>query len=433
MSEEEYISSTFSVSIPEFAEKYIDSKTVTFYIVDVKDNVSKQSWKLDKRYSDFENLHKNIIKLFPNVPAIPGKSLFKITAFEALTKRRIELELFLKDCARRKDIVAHESFKIFLEVEKHAPEIKYNTPSIIFSFEQIPLGIRDFYQFSKENILFIVCCDMNITSRVDAYLINVNLPWEKKTGAHIPVGAFFAFKIHTNKPNGYGIEKLWAKSFPEQTGVVNFDEEALIVQVGLDTGSIVIYQTTVESNYVQYDEKHQFKPHTNRVMGVAYDGSKDLVYSCASDKKFLATTLSTGESKEIAESTSGYTALVFDKTNSRIFLTNEAGVVSVFLTNENPALLVKVIQTHTENVIRGVFIDYRKNLFFTATNKGDISILDLGPPGKEKLIDEMSYFGGNVEIRVMQYNSENNELFTGDQDGKITVWNLKLGESISIL
>lgn len=66
MSEEEYISSTFSVLILEFSEKYIDSKTVTFYIVEVK-NVSKQNWKLEKRYS-----------IVPYAFVIPGKSLFKV-------------------------------------------------------------------------------------------------------------------------------------------------------------------------------------------------------------------------------------------------------------------------------------------------------------------------------------------------------------------
>lgn len=81
-------------------------------------------------------------------------------------------------------------------------------------------------------------------------------------------------------------------------------------------------------------------------------------------------------------------------------------------------------------MIRGVFIGYRKN-FLTETNWGAIYLLDLGLPGEEKFINEMTYFSGNVEIRVLQYNSENNELFTGNQNGKITVWSLKTPESIS--
>ena len=40
---------------------------------------------------------------------------------------------------------------------------------------------------------------MNIASRVDVYITNINLPWEKKTGQHISVGAVFAFKAIEDK------------------------------------------------------------------------------------------------------------------------------------------------------------------------------------------------------------------------------------------
>ena len=62
--------------------------------------------------------------------------------------------------------------------------------------------------------------------------------------------------------------------------------------------------------------------------------------------------------------------------------------------------------------------------------KGDISVLDLGNVGKEKLVEEISYFGADLQLRVIRYNEENKELLTGDQRGKVTVWNLKNGKSI---
>lgn len=105
-----------------------------------------------------------------------------------------------------------------------------------------------------------------------------------------------------------------------------------MVQIGLDTGRIIIYKTNVESHYIQYEKK----AHKMRDNGSRDDSEKNLIYSCSTDKKFYATKVSTGESKEVAESTSGYTSLIFDKANSRIFLTNEKGKVSVFLTNEDP-------------------------------------------------------------------------------------------------
>ena len=66
MSEPQFITSTIMVDIPEFTEKYIDGKTVTFYTINVNDNFSKQKWTIDKRYSEFEQLHKELITSFAN-------------------------------------------------------------------------------------------------------------------------------------------------------------------------------------------------------------------------------------------------------------------------------------------------------------------------------------------------------------------------------
>ena len=166
-------------------------------------------------------------------------------------------------------------------------------------------------------------------------------------------------------------------------------------------------------------------------MGLSYDDQQGYIYSCSSDKKFMMTEFnSISNVTEVAQSAFGYTTLIHDKPNERLFLTNEGGVLSVFLTNVFPPTLVTVVQTHTTNCIRALDIEYQKQYIFTGTNKGDISILDLGKPGREKLIKEISYFGGNLEIRILRYNPEDHELYSGDQKGKITVWSLKSGESI---
>ena len=166
-------------------------------------------------------------------------------------------------------------------------------------------------------------------------------------------------------------------------------------------------------------------------MGLSYDDIQGYIYSCSSDKKFMVSEFNDPSAiREIAESAYGYTALIHDQQNGRIFLTNEGGILSVFSTNVYPPNLTTVIQTHTSNCIRALDIDFYKQYIFTGTNKGDISVLDLGMPGKEKLIKEISYFGGNLEIRILRYNPDNHELYSGDQKGKITVWSLKTGQSI---
>ena len=41
---------------------------------------------------------------------------------DALENRKKELELFLKEIAKRKDIESNDNFKNFLEIDKHSPD-----------------------------------------------------------------------------------------------------------------------------------------------------------------------------------------------------------------------------------------------------------------------------------------------------------------------
>ena len=166
-------------------------------------------------------------------------------------------------------------------------------------------------------------------------------------------------------------------------------------------------------------------------MGVAFDAQKNCIYSCSSDKRFVMTDANDlTNMKEVSQNAYGYTTLIQDAPNQRLFATTEGGVVNVYLTNVMPPTLAISIQTHTSDCIRALDIEYVKQYIFTGTTKGNISILDLNSPGKEKLIKEVSYFGGNLEIRILRYNPDNHELYSGDQKGKITVWSLKTGQSI---
>ena len=134
---ENYVASTLEITINEFFEKYIDNKTVTFYKLEVYDNYSKEKWILEKRYSEIDLLHKTLSKLYPNIPPMPGKTLFKIKNRDALENRKKQLELFLRECTKRKDIESNSYFKTFLELDKHSPDLTYNAPEISFQNSEI--------------------------------------------------------------------------------------------------------------------------------------------------------------------------------------------------------------------------------------------------------------------------------------------------------
>jgi WD40 repeat protein len=199
----------------------------------------------------------------------------------------------------------------------------------------------------------------------------------------------------------------------------------------LDDGKIFFYKVAPDSNFLQYDELCELKPHSDRVMGIAFDSKTGYIYSCSSDKKFIISEINYQENvTEVTTGSHGFTNLVYDRKNERIFLTNDVGVVSVYSVSTFPPTLLSSIQTSNKTSIRGLSIDYKKFYIFTGTMGGKISLLELGPPGKERFLKEVTSFGGNLKIRVLKYNSSSNEVITGDEAGKIVIWSLKSGQPI---
>jgi WD40 repeat protein len=272
---------------------------------------------------------------------------------------------------------------------------------------------------------------MELKSRIEAYITNTNLPWESKTKTHISVGAFFVFKVLFNPEKGFKFEKIYAKSFPEQTGCISWNRSSNTIHIGLDSGRIVFYKLNPESNFTEYEQYIDFRPHKGTVTGIMYDGETGYIYSVSNDKKFCITEVGyLNNQSEILEGPCGFTGLYEDVENHRIFLTNEMGMVFVYLTQNFPPLLVNSLQLSSEAPIKYLDMSLLKSYIFTASSNGQIIVLDINKPGKEKLIKEISNFGGNMKLTVVKYYREQNQLITGDENGRIIIWNLKTGKSI---
>jgi len=70
--------------------------------------------------------------------------------------------------------------KQFLQLDKHASETIVNPPRLLSEVSGFMHGVRDFYYEAKQGAIFVLCGDMNVASRVDAYLTNMKMPWEKE-------------------------------------------------------------------------------------------------------------------------------------------------------------------------------------------------------------------------------------------------------------
>ena len=393
------LTAILGISVLSYSEKYVDKKTATFYQVEVKSHITKNTWVIDKRYSEFYSIHEKLKKLFPRLPTIPGKTFGKLKSEEGLTKRKELLEAFLRECIKRRDILQNSEFQQFLELETNAPEVVGNT---------CPLGVRDFIVVPHREIMCVCCSEMNIISRTNANLTNFALGNKHNNNIAIPMGAAFIYQCKPHPKEIYKIHKIWAKPLNVQTGAIHWEDVNEIFSIGLDDGRVLAYKGVPNTHYLQMNQICELTFHTDRIMGLAIDPDTLNIYTC-----------------------SGYTNLKMDTKNKRIFLTNEDGELKVYSYKTSPPSLLRNLQTSSTSSIRAFHIDFRNNYIFTGNVDGKICIMNLPGEGKEHLISEISNFGvGEQKIRVCTNDPISYQLITGDENGRVTIWNLKTGKPI---
>ena len=423
--------SILGINVLSYVDKLVGSKIVTFYQVEITSRITKNSWKIDKRYSEFKKLHDAMLKIYPRLPKIPGTTLFKVTSPEALKSRQKALEAFLRSCVQRRDILQNKLFKEFLELEKNAPEIVGNDVDLFYDYKKLPLGCRNFKVIPHRKIMVVCCSNMNILSRSNVMLSNISFS-KKNDDDKVPMGALFIYQCEPSKEEVYAIHKIWAKPFPIQTGTLYWEDQNQILSVGNDDGKIYVFKPKPNCYYDEMEQIAEYNVHTDRVMGIGIDVKTNFLYSCSTDKTFWVSDLLRSKNSQMINSTEvGYTNLELDQENRRIFLTTEHGEIYVYSIVSYPPILVRNMQTSSLSSIRAFHIDKTNGYIFTGNVGGKICIMNLPPVNKEKLMSEISNFGvGEMKIRVCVTNPANRELMTGDESGRVVIWSLKIGKPI---
>jgi hypothetical protein len=301
----------------------VGSKSVTFYQCEIISRITRNSWTIDKRYSEFKKLHDAMIKIFPRLPTIPGTTFFKVSSPEALKARQVALEAFLRSCVLRRDILQNKLFKEFLELEKNAPEVVGNDVDLVYDYKKLPLGCRNFKVIPHRKIMVVCCSNMNIIERSNILLTNFAFSAGNK--CKIPMGAAFIYQCKPHPQEIYKIHKIWAKPLNVQTGAIHWEDVNEIFSIGLDDGRVLAYKGVPNTHYLQMNQICELTFHTDRIMGLAIDPDTLNIYTCSTDRTFYVTSLakSTVENILINMDMVGYTNLKMDTKNKRIFLTNE--------------------------------------------------------------------------------------------------------------
>ena len=267
--------------------------------------------------------------------------------------------------------------------------------------------------------------NMNILSRSNVLLTNISLDMTKNDDDKIPIGAAFIYQYEPSKEEIYTIHKIWSKIFPIQKGTIYWEDTNEKFCVGNNDGKIFVYKAKPNIHYMEMNEVTELSYHTDRVMVLALVPKNLFLYSCSTDKTFYETDLKNSTNNIFVNmGLSVYTNLELDSPNQRVFLTNENGELSVYSLYTFPPVLVRNLQTSSLSSIRAFHIDKKNNFIFTGNIGGKICIMNLSPAKKERLINEISNFGfGQKKLRVCRANPDTLELMTGDESGRVVIWN----------
>ena len=457
------VSSILQLRVVSFEEKFINNKSETVYTINIRNLFNNKKWTLEKTYRDVELLSSELAKILPQVPPFSSFSLFKSSrSYNTIVERKEEMNTFLNECISRKDILTHKAFYEFIEMEKNFPEYIYNSPELVDIIDNSPLSVNELQYLENENILFTLLSDFNFTTRVDSYIKNTEvLKWKKEevspqllsendlNNANAnpnSAGGFGVYKVVTykNKKNLLKIklEKIFLKYFNDLTGSLFYDVKTNLFLIGFNSGKIIFYKVLPESAYSQFDYMSELKYHSSKVSGITLDSNTNNFYTCSDDGKFCQGVTNliyrNNYSPEIVHQTSaGYSYMFFDKPNERIYLSTYNGHLEVYLTSTEIASFIVDVNTSNNNKysLNDLYPYNIKNYLFSCSDFGNISVFDLGKPGQEKTTKELSYFdyyNSKFKIKTVLYDSDTNQVISGDNSGRLIFWSLKYGKPIHV-
>ena len=423
----EYLTSALSIQIIEYTEKHIDNSPVIFYRIKVTDHFSNNNWIIEKRYNDFVSLQKKLIQNYQDVPKLPGKTFFRVSEFADIKKRKDGLQKFLRTCIERKDILANEDFKIFLELPKNSPELCGNSPDLLGSFT-LPQGVRDIVYLPNESIILLCTAEMSVIERAETTMKNTIINPDEITN---PLGHAYIYSLEDNKGD-FIFREIWRRKFKPRTRCLVYDKDENYMLIGRADGVISIFTLDKRSKYKKVDLIIELKPHINSVNGIWYDFIQKKLFTLSSDKRFLASDIKSNSNiTEISKSNFGYTCLKVDTKYNRFFTANEGGVIDIYSYKKFPPMKLSSTGIIGNSHIRDIYINPTQLYIYACDSKGKISVIDFsGLNNNSSYCPEISQFGGKISLRQIIYDENKKELITGDESGKIIAWGLKTGQPI---
>ena len=193
------------------------------------------------------------------------------------------------------------------------------------------MGYRDIILVPERKLFFSVTSDMNAFSRVDSYLTNLQMPWDKsEEQVLLSVGVLEAWLQSKKGMDEYTYERLWCKNFKSQAICIHYNESLKLVSVGCDNGTVVHLNFDVSSP-LKFKEISEDKVHTKRVMGIWSDTKTKVLYCIGEDGFLKVFDLTASKvTQECQVGTNKLTCVVSDESSGSAFIGDVLGNVNIY-------------------------------------------------------------------------------------------------------
>ena len=274
-------------SIDEYKVETIKGSQKVFFQINIKYN--GYEWTVSRRYSEFEEIMKQLRFHFSNLPALPGKSFFAMKKAREIEGRRAKLNEWLQYILKRDEFFANDKFSAFFELEEHAQDKLLNKICLVGRLTHSAFGYRDILILEKEDLMFSLTSQMSATTRVDSYITNKIGGKTAKNGKDhkMSIGALECWAQKSSGAEEFTYQQIWVRAFKSQAICLHYCKEHSLLLVGCDNGDVVPIQINTEDPE-EYTELKEYRIHKARVMSIWMDPETKYIYSVGEDKKLVA-------------------------------------------------------------------------------------------------------------------------------------------------
>lgn len=203
------------------------------------------SWILKRRFSDFDQLHANLLKHYPKLPKFPPKSFFALSTDSEFTKRKEQLIKYLDELQEIPDLNQNLYIIDFLKIDEFFPDFLGNTPTQICRYLTIKcLQFVRVEVHNKRPINYIVYSKPSGKQTKEA---------QESSDEILARSFLIGYSFQESRPNGIFDNKKIVRSFDHKCHCSTYFAEAAMIILGFSDGIISSFkedQEKVEKDFV---------------------------------------------------------------------------------------------------------------------------------------------------------------------------------------